>query len=68
MEEGEKYAKEIGAEFGYVSACAGYGIENFFENIIKKLLLKKPKQEKNDNFTIEDDTISEGKQRKFCCF
>ena len=75
-EEGEKFAKSIGAIFASTSARNDTGITSLFENIGRMVLdpnfdfWKKEKLEKSPSFIMNSKTIKEGKEKqeeKSCC-
>ena len=75
-EEGEKFAKSIGAIFASTSARNDTGITSLFENIGRMVLdpnfdfWKKEKLSKSPSFIMNSKTIKEGKEKqeeKSCC-
>ena len=67
-EEGKKYADDIHAEFGYVSALDGNGIKEFFQAIAGKILEKIPKKlTKEEENKIKIKSSNKEIKRKNCC-
>ena len=75
--EARKWAKEIGAIYGLVSAKTGDCIKALFENVIKKYFspdfvaeINKEKKAKNENaidINKKDEDKSQKKKKNFCC-
>ena len=75
--EARKWAKEIGAIFGLVSAKTGDCINALFENVIKKYFspdfvaeINKEKKAKNENaidINKKDEDKSQQKKKNFFC-
>ena len=75
-EEGEKYAKDIGAIFKITSALSGDGIEDLFDAIgCKRLNLKEEEEKKEKNNKDDEDKpvrldsnkLMKKKGKSHCC-
>lgn len=66
--EALEYCKEIGAEFGVVSACTGHGVQDFFYNVIEKCYHAYEQLDPNQIESQGFITLGERKKKeKKCC-
>ncbi|KAK8890211.1 hypothetical protein M9Y10_034982 [Tritrichomonas musculus] len=66
-EEGEKKAKQFGAEFCEVSAKTGFGIADLFSLMPMLYLEKKPNPNDNESNNVEITETPKEKTNKQCC-